>query len=141
HLFRIAGNEIGEGVLTDDRLFGEADGTLELRFSRFGSSSWKAVEEFSRLFNGPADIDIRKDVIRVRGEHLLELVLEAVNALVEAIDLLNWERPFKIEARLSDRLGRRFRKSGHKNDFGLPHLEREEEQEKDEQEDDTYYER
>src|SRR5262249_28599003 len=114
NLLRIAGDEVRKSVLTDDRLFSEADRAFELRFGGFGSAGGEAVEEFARLFNGPADINARQNIIAVGGEHLVELVFEAVNALVEAIDALNRERPFEIKAGLRDRFGGRLGESRDK---------------------------
>src|SRR5687768_9543047 len=110
-----------------------------MRFRDGRVAAGEAVEEVPRLFNRPADINTRQQGVSVRSEHLLIRVFEIVNALVEAINLLNRQRPLEIKTGLINGLGGWFRECSQHHDVCLAHLEGEQQQKKNEEQDNSNY--
>src|SRR5437588_3122798 len=121
-------------MLADRAMFGLANGGFKAGLRGLGRATGKTIKEFERALDRPADINAGENVIAVRGEHLVELIFEAMDALVEAIDLLDGQRPLEIQTWLGNRRGRGLREGGDEHHFGLPHLESEEQQEENDQE-------
>src|SRR5712692_3195802 len=89
----------------------------------------EAGEERFRLADVPAHVHQDDQAVIVGGEDLLEGALNGLGPLVELVDAL--DRPFELEARLRN-IARRFAKRRHHRHLGVPNLEGEQHQDKDE---------